>query len=129
MNFSPLLPRQLSFDFMGEPVEPLTPWARAGMGRSAYYNWRRTQRAVSAAFELCRRRRYGYGKPPPTAIIKPRPFHPTPAEACELKALATRVARLTVWHKAPEQFFIDRSEIMFELRRIASRAGGACHHA
>lgn len=39
-----------------------------------------------------------------------------------LTALANRLERLSVSHKNPEQFFLERSELVEELRRLA--AGG-----
>jgi hypothetical protein len=76
------------------------------------------QRAISLAIELERRRR----KPPSAkAFAKANPFRPNPAEACELKTLARRVERLCPSHRSPERFHEDKSQIVFEMRRIAAR--------
>ena len=125
MNFSPpLLPRQLSFEFVEPPeCEPLTPWQRAGLGRSAYFARRKTLRAVALALEL-ERRRQTVPRPRHAFRIPPRPFQPTPAEACELTAIAARLSRLTISRKDPHAFFEQRSELVYELRTIAGH-----HHA
>lgn len=44
---------------------------------------------------------------------------PTPCMASDLDALAQRVGRLMVSHRDPEAFFIERSEIAHDLRRLA----------
>jgi hypothetical protein len=122
VNFSPPLPRQLSFEFVRDPeLEPLTPWQRAGMGRTAFYARRRTQRAIAAAYELGKRRQKPLTTTKAVSTI-PRPFLPTPAEGSELMAIANRLARLAPSHRDPAAYFETKSEIVFALRRIASRA-------
>ncbi|MFV0303056.1 MAG: hypothetical protein ACK5IP_19675 [Paracoccus sp. (in: a-proteobacteria)] len=37
----------------------------------------------------------------------------------QIEALASRVLRLMVSHRDPEQFFVERSEIAGEMRRLA----------
>jgi hypothetical protein len=133
MNFTPpLRPRQLCFAFIEQREPESTPWGRLGMGRSAYYNRRRMQRAVSIAIELERRRRPKAGQKvtqngslrPGAPARTPRPFHPnSAAEACELQVLARRVERLCPSHRSPERFHEDKSEIAHALRVIAGRAG------
>jgi hypothetical protein len=49
-------------------------------------------------------------------------FHPSREDRHELLILASRVARLTISRRDPESFFIERSEIANELRRIAGTA-------
>jgi hypothetical protein len=44
---------------------------------------------------------------------------PTPAEANELHGIARRLSRLSVSRSDPHAFFEQRSELAFELRRIA----------
>lgn len=39
--------------------------------------------------------------------------------SAEIVALADRVKRLMVSHRDPEQFFVERSEIAYELRKLA----------
>ena len=48
-----------------------------------------------------------------------RCLRPTPCMASDLDALARRVLRLVVSHRDPEAFFIERSEIAHDLRRLA----------
>jgi hypothetical protein len=121
MNFAPpLRPYQLCFPFLEERgPEAVTPWERARMGRSAWFNRRRMQRAVSLAIELERRRRRKR-----VAVRRgndPRPFFPSRLEANELELLARRVARLCPSHRRPEYFFEEKDEIAFALRAIAAR--------
>lgn len=42
-----------------------------------------------------------------------------------LTALAARINRLTINRRDPEQFFIERSEIAAELRRLAGQQSSA----
>lgn len=39
--------------------------------------------------------------------------------SAQIEALASRLLRLTVSHRDPEQFFVERSDIAGELRRLA----------
>jgi hypothetical protein len=127
MNFTPpLRPRQLCFAFIEEREGlDLTPWARAGMGRSAFYARRRMQRAVSLAIELERRRRSApvLRRPPsgPSWTAPARISRPV-YEANELQAIASRLSRLTISRKDPHAFFEERSELVFALREIAARS-------
>jgi hypothetical protein len=118
MNFMPPpRPYQLAFPFADSPeLEPLTPWERLAISRSTYFAHRRLRRVAKAAYELGKR-----GRPARAPIPALRPFCPTPAEVCELKALARRVERLCPSHRSPEKFHEDKSEIVFELRRVAAR--------
>jgi hypothetical protein len=50
-------------------------------------------------------------------------FVPARAERDELLAIAARLSRLSISRKDPHAFFEERSELVFELRRIAQ--GGA----
>src|SRR5262245_10709207 len=121
MNFtSPLRPAQLSFEFIDSPAEfePLTPWARLGMGRTAFYARRRTQKAVSLAVELERRRRKPAAQTTRTGVLLARPFLPTSDESHELCRLARRIERLCRSHRSPERFHEDKSQIVYELRAI-----------
>ena len=105
---------QLVFPFV--PADP----PPAGPSRTTRY-WRgRIDRAVRRAFELGRRQ--CQRRPLDVAPLAVRPFYPTHAERDELQAIAKRVARLTVSHKAPEKFFEDKSELAHAIRRIARRA-------
>jgi hypothetical protein len=122
MNFTLRFPPyQLTFPFAesSEP-EPSTPWERLAISRSTYFAHRRLRRVAAAAYELGRRRRpVRVPAPAPARVL--RPFQPDHGEACELRAVAARVARLTISRREPEKFFEDRSEIVFALRRIAAR--------
>lgn len=54
--------------------------------------------------------------------VPPSGVRHTPCEvASEIEALAHRVLRLVVSHRDPERFFIDRSDIAGEMRRLARR--------
>ncbi len=48
------------------------------------------------------------------------PVTAPPGNADDLTALARRVERLTPSHRDPESYFIERSEIAYALRRIAT---------
>lgn len=43
----------------------------------------------------------------------------------EVGSIAHRLARLTVHHRDPERFFIERSELVHELRTLARKMGRA----
>jgi hypothetical protein len=125
VNFAPRFPPyQLCFPFAETfELEPLAPWERLAISRSTYFAHRRLRRAVAAAFELGKRRRRADSvlhlhTPPAKAL---RPFCPNPAEACELRALATRVARLSISRTKPEFFFEEKDEIAHALRTISRR--------
>jgi hypothetical protein len=61
----------------------------------------------------------GFFMAAPTAALS----RPAVAEAGELRALAARLERLTISRTAPEKFFEDRSQLVYELRLLASRVG------
>jgi|GEM_PF-3131148 len=44
---------------------------------------------------------------------------PVPVPADRLEELASRVLRLTISRRDPEQFFVERSDIAGEMRRLA----------
>lgn len=52
---------------------------------------------------------------------------PVPVSA-QIEALASRVLRLTVSHRDPEQFFVERSDIAGEMRRLARRCANDPDH-
>lgn len=47
------------------------------------------------------------------------PFIASARERNELTEIIRRLERLTVSHRSPEQLHIDKSEIVFELRKLA----------
>lgn len=50
----------------------------------------------------------------------PRPVPPSRAcQATQLERLAHAVSRLTVSHRDPERFFVDRSEVVAGMRALA----------
>ena len=113
---------QLCFPFAPDPLP-------AGPSRTTRYWRRRIDRAIRRAYELGRcqvqRRPVDIAplrRPLEVAPLMTRPFYPMPAERDELQAIATRIARLTISHKSPEQFFEDRSELAHAVRQIARRA-------
>ena len=44
--------------------------------------------------------------------------------AGEVRQIADRLDRLTVHHRDPERFFVERSELVHELHELAARVGG-----
>lgn len=47
--------------------------------------------------------------------------------AYDLEALATRVRRLTVHHRDPERFHVEKSEIVHELHKLVDAIGDRRH--
>jgi hypothetical protein len=133
---------QLAFPFIGEP-EP------ASSRPSAYR--RRLKRVAELAYALGLRRRAkseavakelvkeslpqrrsgnptdvigGQKTQPPIPRPAPLPvlaFHATAQDRSELAIIIKRLERLNVSHRSPEDFFIERSEIVHALRRIAGQ--------
>jgi len=125
---------QLSFPFIGEPEPATSPrpsrYRRtlARIARQAYaLGLRRRARAEAVAGELMRQMEppspqiAGQNRKRASALPPIIPFHPSREDRHELLILASRVARLTISRRDPEAFFIERSEISNELRRISSR--------
>jgi hypothetical protein len=121
---------------MTAPALQLSLWAEipppaADCSRSTNYWRKRLSVAVRKAYELGLRR-----GAPIQSTIAARPLPPAvpqlllvrttylarPVDRNELALLATRVARLSIDRRDPENFFCERSEIAHALREIARRA-------
>jgi hypothetical protein len=114
-----MMPQQLAFPFfIGEP-EPVLP-------RPSRYR-RRLARVAAIALELGQRQGKCRAIPQQrlATVVVQAPvvaFHPSRKDRHELLILASRVARLTISRRDPDSFFIVRSKIANELRRIARTA-------
>jgi hypothetical protein len=110
---------QLAFPFI-EPEPAISP-------RPSRYRMR-LKKIAGQAFELGRRQ--GKRRTPikgnVNAIIKPAPLPALPVylnreDRNELSQIIRRLERLNLSHRSPEDFFIERSEIVHALRRIAGQ--------
>jgi hypothetical protein len=85
-------------------------------------HWRRKiARAVAAALDIGRKQGQAPQALPPLRAAAARSFVPAQAERDELLDIAARLSRLSISRKDPHAFFEQRSELVFELRRIAWR--------
>jgi len=113
-----MMPEQLAFPFFISEPEPVLP-------RPSRYR-RRLARVAAIALELGQRqgKRRTIPQRLASAVVQApvMAFHPSREDRHELLILASRVARLTISRRDPESFFIERSEIANELRRIARTA-------
>jgi hypothetical protein len=93
---------------------PMTPLELSELTKVTHVTTRQSLRRLTRRGFVVQPWRGVYTVP---KLPEPKPM--PPRHRVDLVQLADRVARLVPSHRAPEAFFVERSEIEHELRRLA----------